>query len=226
MAYYPPKARTWHLRAAASDISGYQRLVMLPQTVETEGTVTGASSGSSETLIKAFSSDVLGVTAIPAGVWQFRIKAKVDSAADVTTLKVYAYSRNQTGTETALFNVTSAEINNTTVDTVVINSAAQSAFTVDELDRLVIKFYAVSNSASAKTVTVYYQGVTNYSLVLIPDDIPVREGDMTKDVYDADGDGIVDSAIVPTTHYELLQDSDGAILTDDDGEILYAEVEN
>ncbi len=220
MAYYPPKARTWHLRGASSDISGYQRLVMLPQTVETEGTVTGASSGSSETLIKAFSSDVLGVVEIAAGTWRFALKAKVDSATDVTTIKIYAYSRNQAGTETALFNVSSAEINATTATSVIVTSA-QAAFTVDELDRLVIKFYAVSNSGSNKTVTLYYQGTTNYSTVSIPDDIPVRTGDMDKQVYDADGDGLIDTsgaaALDDLTDVVITAVADGEVLTYDSG---------
>lgn len=192
MAYYPPKARTFHLRSAAANISGYKRLVMLPQTVETEATLTGASNSGTETLIEEFVSDALGVTSIPAGVWRFNLRALVDSATDVTTIKVYAYSRDLDGAETALFNVTSAEINNTTVGTVTISSSAQAAFTVAVTDRIVLKFYAVSNSGTNKTITLYYQGATNYSTALIPDDIPVREGDMTKVVYDADGDSLIE----------------------------------
>lgn len=256
MAYYPPKARTWHLRDDASGITGYKRLVMLPQIVGTEATLTGASSGSAETLIKAFSSDVLDVTEIAAGTWRFALAAKVDSATDTTNIKIYCYSRDQAGTETALFNVTSAEINNTTVSSVIVTSS-QTAFTVAKTDRLIVKIYAVSNSGSAKTVTLYYQGAANYSTVSIPDDIPVREGDMTKNIYDADGDGIVDNVISSlndltdvtittpangqilqydgalwvnaalATIYaprEIVQDDNGAILTDETGSILYVEV--
>ena len=190
MSYYPPRHKTWHLRGEASNITGYLRLVMLPQTVETEGTVTGASSGSTETLIKAFSSDVVGVTSLAAGTWRFALRAKVSSATDTTTIKVYVYSRDADSVETELFNATSAEINNTTVGDIVITSS-QAAFSVDETDRVIVKFYAVSNSASAKTVTIYYQGATNYSTVSLPEEIPVREGDMTKFVYDPDGDAIL-----------------------------------
>jgi hypothetical protein len=131
------------------------------------------------------------VTSIPAGVWTFSLKALVDSAADLTYIKAYAFSRNLAGTETALFNATSAEINNTSVGAVTFSSTAQAAFTVAVTDRIVIKLYALSTSGTDKTVTLYYQGAANYSIVLIPDDIPVREGDMTKAVYDTDGDGVL-----------------------------------
>jgi hypothetical protein len=191
MAYYPPKSRTFHLRGDASSISGYFRMVMLPQTTGTEATLTGASNSNNAVLIKAFSSDAVGVTSIPAGVWTFSLKALVDSAADLTYIKAYAFSRNLAGTETALFNATSAEINNTSVGAVTFSSTAQAAFTVAVTDRIVIKLYALSTSGTDKTVTLYYQGAANYSIVLIPDDIPVREGDMTKAVYDTDGDGVL-----------------------------------
>lgn len=195
MTYYPRKARTFHLRDDASSITNYKRLAMLPQAPGTEATLTGASSSSAEVLIGSWSSDALACISIPAGVWRFKLYAKVDSATDTTNIKIYAYSRDQAGTETALFNVTTAEINNTTVALVDTSSASQAAFTVADTDRLVIKLYAVSNSGTDKTVTIYYQGATNYSHILIPDDIPVRDGDMTKEVYDADGDGIVDVSV-------------------------------
>jgi hypothetical protein len=202
MAYYPPKARTWHLRGDVSNIASYYRLVMLPQVVATEGTFTGASSSSTAVIIKAFSSDILGVNEIAAGTWRFALKAKVDSSTDITQIKIYAYSRDADGTETELFNVTSAEINDLTAASVIVTSA-QSAFAVDVTDRLIIKFYALSNSGSAKTVTLYYQGATNYSTVSIPDDIPVREGDMTKDVYDQTGEALLNvNGVRFATDYE------------------------
>ena len=189
MTYRPAFVNVLHLRNDASNIGVYKRLVIFPVLPGVEATLTGASSGSAEVLIQAFSSDALGCIALPAGVWQFNLAAKVDSATDITKIKIYVYSRNQAGAETALFNVLTAEINNTTVALITTLSAVQTAFTVAVTDRLIIKLYALSDSGSSKTVTLYMQGVTNYSTVVLPNDIPVPIGDMEKAIYDTDGDG-------------------------------------
>lgn len=199
MSYYPPKARTFHLRNDASNITGYKRLVMLPQVPGTEATLTGASNSSAETLIGEWSSDVLDCTSIPAGVWRMNLYALVDNAADTTTIKAYFFSRNQAGTETALFNYSTAEINNTSVALITTASSSQAAFTVATTDRLIVKLYAVSTSGTNKTITLYFQGATNYSHILIPDDIPVPLGDMAKGVYDPDGDGIISGNVSSLT---------------------------
>lgn len=202
MTYYPPKARTFHLRNDASNITAsYLRMRMLPEEPGVETSLTGASSGSTPTLIKCWVSDALDTTSLPAGVWRFNLYAKVSSATDTTTIKIYVISRAQDGTETALFNVTSAEVNNTTTALISTASSSQAAFTVAATDRLVIQIYANSDSGTAKTITLYFQGATNYSHILLPDDIPVPLGDMAKGVYDPDGDGIIaaGSAGTPAT---------------------------
>jgi hypothetical protein len=191
MTYIPDRALLFHLRDDASNISGYKRLVFYPAAVGTEATLTGASNSSSEVLIKAWSSDALATTEIPAGYWRFNLYAKVSSATDITKIKVYVYSRNTAGTETALFNLLTAEMDNTDAALVTTLSGAQTAFTVAASDRLIVKLYAVSDSATDKTITLYYQGATNYSHVLLPNLIPVPLGNMVKEIYDADGDGVL-----------------------------------
>lgn len=71
------------------------------------------------------------------------------------------------GVETELFNVTTEEINNTTPVQFIVESV-QSSFSIDDTDRLVVKYYANTTNATTINVDMYYEGSTRYTYLIAP----------------------------------------------------------
>lgn len=162
-------AVTFYYDDAASDIGGYNILEKFPSggtEVIDSGTV---NSGTSPVLIESYASAStgLGVASIPAGVWQFSTYAYVSSATGVSSLTISVYKRTSGGTETLLFTHSTGEINNTSVAEFE-TQAVQGSFSVNTTDRLVIKFYAVTDSAVNRTVSFTHNGTDHYSHVHSP----------------------------------------------------------
>ncbi len=218
----PELARVVYLSDTAADVATYKRLPLPPVDLGAEATLTGAgATGAGDVLIAAFVSPACGLDVWPAGTWTFSLFAKVSDATDTTQIKVKLYQRTLAGTETLLLTATSAEINNTTVGAVTISGAVGSDTATAETDRIVVKVYHLTNSAVSKTTTLYLAGQVNQSRVLVPFGVPIGNADMFRSLYDPDGDGIIETV---GPQYEILQDSDGAILQDSDKNILYVEV--
>lgn len=195
---------------AASGISGYKRMQPPPFSLA-EATVSAAvKAADGEVLLKAWISDALGTTSLTAGTWAFSIYAALSSGAGDTTLKARVYRRTSAGTETELFNVTSAAFDDISAALVAFSSS-QSAHTVDVTDRLVLKLYCQTTNATDITVTVYYLGAANQSRIDLPFLVPVISGgDMTAALYDPDGDGQVAGGSTGGGH--IIQE-EGASLT-------------
>ena len=166
-------AQTLYLQETASDIVGYETLRTQPSAAAEDWDQVSVSSATSPLLIDSYATESgnPGVTSWPAGNWIFHVHGTVDSNTGVTQILARVYSRTVGGTETLLFSATSDEMD--TANNEYQFNAYETAFAVGQTDRLVIKFYATTTSAAARTVRIYYQGQTQASYVGTPIPSPV-----------------------------------------------------
>ncbi len=156
-----------YLHNEVADVAGYEKLLPVPANGAEDADTAVANSGSGEVLLDDYITDQLGVSILDGGLWEFNSYTKVDSATGVTQIVIRVYKRNTVGTETELFNVTTAEINS--LATILIQTTTiQPDFSINITDRLVVKYYAKTTSVTNRTVTLYYEGTTNYSHIHTP----------------------------------------------------------
>lgn len=187
----PEYSRVIHLSTVDSDWATHYRAYLPPIALGAEDTLTGAgASGDGEVLIGQWASDVLGVSALQAGDWVLKAWAKVSSSSGVTQIKAYVSLLDVSGDETALFDATSAEINDLTpaLQTITYAGSLESA---NPTDRLIVRIYHLTDNGSSITTTLYLQGETQQSRVLIPTNLPIAHGDMFTHVYDPDRDAFI-----------------------------------
>jgi YD repeat-containing protein len=158
---------TLFLHSTAADVATYKQALTVPSAAAEANVTAVASSGTGEVLLAAFITSQMGVSVINGNAWNFQTYAKVDSATGVSQIVVRVYKRDTGGTETELFNTSSAEIN-TTVATLFEIETVQSSFNVLPSDRMVIKYFAKTTSGSNRTLTLYYQGAENASHAATP----------------------------------------------------------
>jgi len=136
-----------------SDISGYKKIMYMPQATEIEIPAT-INSGMGEVLLRTYLYDApIDTTLIDAGRWVFTYTPKVNITSGVTRFKGEIFLRHSDNTETTLFSAYSTELNNTDYLTLT-NETTQPAFYPATTDRLGIRFYAVTTSAANVTLTV------------------------------------------------------------------------
>jgi len=97
--------------------------------------------------------------------------------------RVRLYKRTSGGTETELFTLTSPEINSATAEEVQ-SEIVNADITIATTDRLVVKYYAQSTSAVNRTVTLYYEGATNYSHIHTPILADIKWGNIKGNIAD------------------------------------------
>lgn len=146
-----------------SGVSTYQSLLTYPAGGAEEEDSAVANSGTGEVLIEAYSTpSALGVTTIPAGEWDFHMFCRVSASAGVSEIVVRVYKRTSGGVETELFNTTTGEINATAI-TAYDWAVVEPEFTLLTTDRLVVKFFAKSDSVSNRTLYLTHNGTAHYS---------------------------------------------------------------
>lgn len=181
--------------AAVSGITGYKQLSrgMLAATAEVDLTKT-AVTGDGEVLMQAFASPAMGMTEIAAGTWTFTIYGKVDSVDGTNEIVIRVYKRTSAGTETELFNTTTGAL--TAYAALYTVTGAQAAFSLTAAtDRLVVKFFAKTTSASTRTIHLYYLGEAHQSRLSLPVELPITPGgDMLSNLFDGDGDGLISAS--------------------------------
>lgn len=157
------------LNNSAADIAGYEYLLPTPDTTAETTDATTTSSGLGERLLDDYitATTTPGTTIIPGGTWQFQTYLALNNTAGATKVRARVYKRTTGGTETELFNSLSPEFNNTTVEQVSWSSF-QTDFMIGSTDRLVVKYYALTDTASTITVTIYYAGTVNVSHIVTP----------------------------------------------------------
>ena len=152
-----------------SDISPYELWSPTPDTAAQSTDATTTSSGLGERYLSSYltATTTPGTTLIPGGLWTFDTYSTVDSGVGTTRINAKIYKRSSGGVETLLFIATSTPISNTTVAENTW-STVQPDFNISSTDRIAVKYYAISTSAVARTVTIYYAGNTNASHVVTP----------------------------------------------------------
>jgi hypothetical protein len=167
----PSIAQAWYLHEETDpDIVGYEVLRRTPGDDPENIENTVLDPHDTEILVEPYITENaggMGVEIIEAGKWEFHTYARVDNTAGVTTIVIRVYKRDQSGTETELFNVETAELDNTSVEEVTVESI-QSAFLLDATDRLVVKYYGKTTSVADVTLYFYYEGTENYTHFHIP----------------------------------------------------------
>lgn len=148
----------------------YQQMFSTPSTaLEKSRTVSVAAAdgllmlSSHSTVSTGLGEDVIN---IPAGAWQFMIFGKIDSLVGQTDLVIDIATMSKLGA--GIWNIVSATISN-------INATSTSPFVAEALltsdvavstdDRVLVRIYAKTTSALARTVTISYQGVTYASRI-------------------------------------------------------------
>ena len=133
--------------------------------------VATANSSSGEVLIIAFATDAgdPGITTIPAGEWEFHTYRYVSSSSGLSQLVIRVYKRGVSNTETELFNVTSSDIDDETVPVLSItNYVQQNSITLDETDRIVVKYFALTDSVINIDIHQVHDGNTHASHIQTP----------------------------------------------------------
>lgn len=155
---------------ASADISGYETLERTPSAeAETDESVS-VSSADGEVLVDphvTIEGDP-GVNVIRSGVWDFYMNHYVDNATGDTRFKYYVYKRSSGGTETELFNVTTVEIDATSVTEYVTSYTQATDIELDTTDRIVIKVYVYTDSVASRTAHFVHAGTINTSYVVTP----------------------------------------------------------
>jgi hypothetical protein len=162
-------AATMFLHEENSDITNYEKLLTIPANSPEESDSVQVSQADGEVLIDQYVTEpgFPGVTLLQGGVWNFITFLSVDSNVGVTQGRIRVFIREQDGTETEIFNIITKEINLTTPEECV-NTYVTGDIILNETDRLVIKYFALTTSANLRTVTLYYEGTTNYSRLQVP----------------------------------------------------------
>jgi collagen type VII alpha len=124
-----------------------------------------------EKLIRAFITPTgfPGIDELTPGLWAFDIWYYIDAVVGISNLVMRVYKRAVGGTETEIFNVTSDAISVTLVATEdTFNYVTGSAVALDPTDRIVVKVFAKTTSAIARTVHFVFDGNTHASHVASP----------------------------------------------------------
>ena len=146
--------------------AGYDLLSETPQTSgEIQESVT-VSNG--EGLIDSYVTNALGVTSIPNGNWAFNIWANADHLGGVSNIIARVYKRTAGGTETLIFEETSAEITSKTYQELAFEYIQATATPLLLTDRIVVKFYGVTTRNQNTTISIFHGSPERYSHIHTP----------------------------------------------------------
>jgi hypothetical protein len=154
--------------SASSDIAGFEGLGYIPAgNVEADETVV-VNSGLGQVIVDPYVTILgqPGITNIPAGLWRFRTFHYVSHAGGNTNAVFKVYKRSAAGAETLLFSATSEDINALAVQEYLTSYAQATDIPLLTTDRIEIKVYGQSTSASNKDFHFVYDGSIHTSHVL------------------------------------------------------------
>lgn len=154
----------YYLESGQSSISSYKNLTSSPTSSSETSISTTTSLASGKVLLASFVTATTSPnrTSYDAGIWEIMSYASANNILSNTYIVTDFYRRSSGGTETFLFSATSSNINTMTPSDFSVDSI-QSSFSASSTDRIVAKYYAVTNSAGGITVTLYLQGSVNAS---------------------------------------------------------------
>ena len=160
----------YYLDESDTDIIGYLQLSLKLDTITSEQTESiFVKNTDGDKIIKSFITDINNPNqnVLIGGTWTFKTYCSVNNTVGTTKIKIKIYKRDSGGTETELFNSTTSSIENTSV-TLKTTQSTTSDILLDLTDRIVIKYFASTDSTSNIQVNLYHNGSTNYSQILTP----------------------------------------------------------
>ena len=157
-------AFTYYLDDVASGTAGYQTLSPAPMSGPEEQDSVTLSSGT--TLIESYISGTLNRTRIDAGVWEFDTYASVDYGTATSSVMVEVYTRSIGGLETQLFTVNTGNL--AVPASLVITQTVQGSYAISPNDKVVAKYYGITDSATPLTISIYHNGTDHYSHIHTP----------------------------------------------------------
>ena len=170
-AWKPPVAlATYYFHDAAADVATYEQALLTPTSGSTVTDSVSVSAATSPQLIDSYvtyPTTGIGITLIPAGVWNFIIWGRVGTVVGVSTILIRVYQRDTGGTETLLFSVETPALTASNAEYDVTYVQPADIF-ISDTDRLVFKVYGTTTSVPARTVYWLYEGTTMYSHVETP----------------------------------------------------------
>jgi hypothetical protein len=140
-------AQPVYLTTTDSDVTGYKTLSYDIEEAATEI----ALSTADHALVYLYPAG-LSTETLPSGPYYFRFRAKVSSTVGETVLRITSFVRSAAGVETTLFTTDTPEIDSTDYVDVDIR-VVEPAYSVAATDRFGIRIAAITDHATAKTVT-------------------------------------------------------------------------
>ncbi len=189
---------------------------------ETDYTAT-LSDPDTEYLVAAFiTNGNFNEQHVPPGLWSFHTNVSVSGSGGVTHLVYRVYKRSADTTETQIFSVESAEIDNTSLELIetdyVLTTPAELLLT----DEIVVKVYAKTTSSADRVVTLAVDGTGHASHVVTtlgksfdPGADRTITGEWTFVVPAGQSFRIVDDAVTPTISV-LVNNRDAAVFAGPD----------
>lgn len=164
----------YYLALADSDITNYGDLETLPLAIaETNVSATLVLADGEVQLTNgaalasfATTAGLPALTLLDSGTWVFTCWVKTDSAIGTQNILAKIYKRAAGGAETLLFTATSDALSTSTTQHDI--TIVQNDFVVLDTDRIVVKYFAINDSATPAAVTMYLQGNAHYSHVVTP----------------------------------------------------------
>lgn len=190
----------YYLDDTASGVLTYKSMLATPDVATAEEIDTvQVTAASGERLLDAYITEagVPGFNILPSGIWTMHNFRKVDNATGDSRIKCYVYKRTGSA-DTLLFSITGNEINDTGV-TLSEASSVQGDFFVTTSTRLVFKYYGYTTSVTNRVISLYHNGMTNYSHISTP--ITSTSG--------TEIDGIVGNEVTNATNSTLTRSGSG-----------------
>lgn len=162
---------SFYMDDTASGIAGYEVLSTTPD-VSIEET-DSAVCNNNTVQIARYVTDVLGITVLKAGSYNYHIWRSASSSSGTSKLEFKWYSRATNGTETLLYTHESNEINDTSLtynETIIVEAVAK---TILATDRLVLVISGKTDRITNTTISFSHSGTTRNSHVETPIDAPV-----------------------------------------------------
>ncbi|MEI6850337.1 MAG: hypothetical protein WCK26_00025 [Candidatus Saccharibacteria bacterium] len=153
-------------RDVDSDITGYESFLRAPSAGNEIEESTVALVSDQEYLIDSYASEsgVPGISKLPVGLWEFHTYTHVTGGTGNVIYRIY--KRDISGNETELFNITSADIINTSIDTeVVTNYTYSGSAAMESTDRIVVKIFA-KNKTAGQSSDFVHDGTSHVSYVI------------------------------------------------------------
>lgn len=177
-------AVTYYLDGTSLSDPGYECLTLVPiGGVEVEETAVGCNTSSGIKLIDQYVSGTLGRTSLGAGIWEYNTYASATAAKCYVNIKTYVKS----GTfENFLWETSSPELLST--PGLVASEVFGTNVITNASDRLVIRYYGRHDGGSAEDISLYHNGLSNYThihtpLTILHNDLGGLQGGQSNEYY-------------------------------------------